>query len=84
MKSITVYTQPGCQPCRAVKRWLDKRGIEHQTVDVTLSPGDAEALKALGYSGTPVTIVSNGDPETDLHWHGFNPDFLSRYCEEQS
>ena len=84
MKLITVYTQPGCQPCRAVKRWLDKRGIEYRWVDVTESPDDADALKALGYTGTPVTFVSTGDPETDLHWHGFNPDHLNRYCTENA
>lgn len=77
--TITVYTKPNCQPCRATKRWLDKRGIDYQTVDVTTSPGDLEAIKALGYEGVPVVIVSNGDAETDLHWHGFHPDNLTKY-----
>ncbi|MEW1813254.1 glutaredoxin family protein [Pseudarthrobacter phenanthrenivorans] len=81
-KTVTVYSQPGCQPCRAVKHWLDKRGIEYRWVDVTQSPADADAIRALGYTGTPVTIVSTGDPATDLHWHGFNPDHLARYCTE--
>lgn len=81
---ITVYTQPLCQPCKAVKRWLDKRGIEYAAVDVTTSPDDAAALKALGYATTPVIIVSNGDPETDLHFQGFNPDYMERYCTEKA
>ena len=76
---ITVYTKPSCQPCMATKRWLDKRGIEYQTADVTTSPGDLEAIKALGYEGVPVVIVSNGDAETDLHWHGFHPGNLTKY-----
>ena len=80
MATITVYTQPACQPCKAVKRWLDKRGIKYATVDVTQSPDDLAALKALGYATAPVTVVSNGDPETDLHWGGFNPNYLERYC----
>lgn len=82
MKTITVYTQPGCQPCNAVKRWLSRRGIDHTIVDVTTSPDDLAAIKALGYATAPVVIVSNGDPETDLHWNGFNPNFLERYCAE--
>lgn len=77
--TITVYTKPNCQPCRATKRWLDKRGIEYSTIDVTTSPADLAAVKALGYEGVPVVIVSNGDPETDLHWHGFHPDNLTKY-----
>jgi glutaredoxin-like protein NrdH len=84
LKTITVYSQPGCQPCIGVKRWLDRRGIAYRWVDVTTSPADAQAIRALGYTGTPVTIVSNGDPETDIHWQGFNPDFLNRYCTEDA
>lgn len=75
---ITLYSQPSCQPCRAVKRWLDKRGIEYTTVDVTENPADAEAIKALGYTGTPVTIVNDGTG--DIHFGGFNPDLLAEFC----
>ena len=82
MKLITVYSKPGCVQCTAVKRWLDKRGIEYRMVDVTQSPDDADAIRALGYSSVPVTIVSNGDAETDLHWYGFNDGFLAKYCTE--
>lgn len=78
--TITVYTKPGCQPCKAVKRWLDKRGIMHRTVDVTESPDDLAAIKALGYEGVPVTIVSGREPETDLHWHGFDVNNLAKYA----
>jgi len=84
MKTITVYTQPGCQPCRATKRWLDKRDITYTPVDVTESPADLEAIKALGYNSVPVIIVSNGDPETDLHWHGFHPDNLTKYTLQKA
>jgi len=77
--TVTVYTKPNCQPCRATKRWLDNRGIDYSDVDVTTSPADLEAIKALGYEGVPVVIVSGRTPETDLHWHGFHPDFLTKY-----
>ena len=82
MTTITVYTKPNCQPCRATKRWLDKRGIEYRTVDVTTSPDDLAAIKALDYEGVPVTIVSKGDPETDIHWHGFHPEYLTKYAHQ--
>ena len=48
-------------------------------MDVTTSPDDLAAIKALGYEGVPVVIVSGATPETDLHWHGFHPDNLSKY-----
>jgi glutaredoxin-like protein NrdH len=79
MKIITVYTQPSCQPCKAVKRWLDKRGVEYQTVDISTSPADLEAVKALGYQAAPVVIVSNGDAETDIHWQGLVIANLEKY-----
>lgn len=83
MKTITVYTQPGCQPCKATKRWLDARGVTYTTVDVTESPADLEAIKALGYNSVPVVIVSNGDPETDLHWSGLVVANLEKYTLEK-
>ena len=78
-RTITLYSQPHCQPCKATKRWLDKRSIHYQEVDVTTSPEDAEAIRALGFTQAPVVIVSTGDPETDLMWSGFHPDNLSKY-----
>jgi glutaredoxin-like protein NrdH len=84
LKHITVYTSPGCQPCKATKRWLDKRGVEYQTVDVSQSPADLEALKELGYNAAPVVIVSNGDAETDIHWQGLHVDNLTKYTLEKA
>jgi len=81
--TLTVYTQPSCQPCKATKRWLDKRGIIYQEVDVTTSPDDAEAIRALGFKEAPVVIVSSGDPELDLMWSGFDPNNLTKYATRE-
>ena len=78
-RTITVYTSPGCQPCKATKRWLDKNEVTYDTVDVSQNPADLEAIKELGYKAAPVVIVSTGDPEIDLHWQGFHPDNLRKY-----
>ena len=76
---ITVYSKPNCQPCRATKRWLDKRGIPYTEVDITTSPADLEAITALGFQEAPVVIVSTGDPETDIMWSGLVVDNLNKY-----
>jgi glutaredoxin-like protein NrdH len=81
--TLTVYTQPSCQPCKATKRWLDRRGISYQEVDVTTSPKDAEAIRALGFKEAPVVIVSSGDPELDLMWSGFDPNHLTKYATRE-
>jgi glutaredoxin-like protein NrdH len=80
---VTVFSQPNCQPCKATKRWLDKNDITYREVDVTTSPVDAEAIRALGFKEAPVVIVSTGDPETDLMWSGFHPDNLRKYTITQ-
>ena len=76
---ITLYTKPGCQPCRATKRWLDNREVPYESKDVTLDPADIAAVKELGYEGVPVVVVNNGDNETEIHWTGFHPDNLKKY-----
>ena len=76
---VTVYTTPNCQQCNMTKRWLTKNNVPYDTVDLSQSPDDLAAVRALGYAAAPVVLVSNGDPETELHWYGFNPEFLTRY-----
>lgn len=83
MKRITVYTKPDCQPCKATKRWLDKRGVQYETKDVTHDPKDLAAVVELGYSGVPVVVVNNGDNETELHWQGLVVANLEKYTIEQ-
>jgi glutaredoxin-like protein NrdH len=79
LRTVTVYSQPHCQPCKATKRWLNKNEVPFTEVDITTSPDDAEAIRALGFKEAPVVIVSTGDPETDLMWSGFIPDNLRKY-----
>jgi glutaredoxin-like protein NrdH len=67
------------------KNWLDdpKRGNmkgQYRVVDLTTSPEDYEAVKALGYSSAPVVIVGNpGSNDDETHWYGFRPDMLEEF-----
>jgi glutaredoxin-like protein NrdH len=83
LRTITIYSRPSCQPCRAVKRWWDRKGVTYQEVNVEESPDDLAAIKALGYDSVPVIVVSNGDPETDIHWQGLVLANLEKYTTEQ-
>ena len=69
-KTITIYSRPSCQPCKATKRWWDRKGVTYQEVNVEESEQTRAAIKELGYDGVPVIVVSSGDPETDIHWQG--------------
>jgi len=53
--------------------------VKFQEVNVEASPDDRAAIKELGYDGVPVIVVSNGDPETDIHWQGLVLANLEKY-----
>ena len=76
MDNVTVYSQPGCMPCKATMRKLDKLGISYDHVDVTTDDTAAAHLKAEGWQGTPVVEVTRGG-EVVAAWHGLRPDALT-------
>lgn len=80
-RHITVYSTPRCVQCKLTYSWLDERGIPHRSVDLTISPLDMEAVRALGYSSAPVVIVNDdGDTRNEKHWYGFRPDLLAEFA----
>lgn len=66
--SITVYTQPGCGPCLATKRALDKAGLPYDVADISQDDGARDYVMALGYLSAPVVVSG------DEHWSGFRPE----------
>jgi glutaredoxin-like protein NrdH len=68
---ITLFTKPGCQPCRATKRALDERGVVYDEVDVTVVPGALERVKGLGFLAVPVVVAGS------VSWSGFRPDLVA-------
>jgi len=67
---VEVYTNSGCQPCKAVKRFLNGNEINF----VEKSIADEENLnyvKSLGYNSVPVVVTPSGQ-----HWNGYQPDLL--------
>lgn len=69
---VTVYSKPGCQPCRLTTQTLDAKGIEFEVKDVTEDPEAEATVRSLGYLGVPVVVVSPTD-----HWQGLRPDRLA-------
>lgn len=67
---VTVYTKEDCNPCKATKRRLTKKGISFQEVDIEVNPEALDRIKELGYMGVPVVVTR----ETD--WNGFKPDLI--------
>jgi glutaredoxin-like protein NrdH len=67
----TVYTKPACVQCDMTKRYLDKAGIEYDTVDITEDSAALELILGMGFQAAPVVISDAGN------WAGFQPDKLN-------
>lgn len=63
MTNVIVYTAPNCQPCKAVKRWLDQNGVEYREERAN---DWVDKLGDMGYRSAPVTVKG------ELHFGGFD------------
>lgn len=75
MKRVVLYSQPGCPPCTAAKRFLSARGVAFEYRDVQADPAALRDLVALQSRSTP-TIVVGEDVMI-----GFDPDRLVAMLE---
>ena len=64
----TVYTKPSCVQCDMTKRYLDKAGVEYNTVDITKDPEALDLILGMGFQAAPVVISGN------FSFAGFQPD----------
>lgn len=69
MPEVIVYSKENCQPCRMVKKWLEKNDVEYVEKNAT---EHIDHLAQLGYRQAPVTVI---DSE---HFYGFDIDRLQQ------
>ena len=79
-KRIRLFIKPYCPWCHRATRWLNERGVEHETVDVT---GDESAfdemIRLSGQELAPVIEVDGkvladfGPEELALFWDELQP-----------
>jgi glutaredoxin-like protein NrdH len=67
----TVYTKPSCVQCDMTKRYMDKIGIEYNTIDITEDQEALDLILGMGFQAAPVVISG------DLSWAGFQPDKIN-------
>jgi glutaredoxin len=68
MKTLTLYTKPGCQYCTAAKQYLDQNGINYNEVDVTQHEDKIEWLRNQGFKTLPV-IFAGEEPLINGGWN---------------
>jgi glutaredoxin-like protein NrdH len=67
MKTLTIYTKPGCQYCAAAKQYLNEQGIAYNEVDITLNEDKADWLRNQGFRSLPV-IYAGDEPLINGGW----------------
>ena len=65
---VTVYSKPNCVQCTATKNYLDKKGIEYDTIDITQDSEAFDLIVDKGFKAAPV--VNAGE----AWWSGFQPE----------
>lgn len=56
---VTIFTQPGCQPCRMTKQMLNTRNINFEEIDIAESPAALDFVKGLGFKEAPVVLITD-------------------------
>ncbi|MCC3299459.1 glutaredoxin domain-containing protein [Arthrobacter caoxuetaonis] len=82
LKTISLYSKPtGCQQCIAMKRSLNKTGVEYHVIDATTDEA-RELLAGLGFMQAPVTLVHDADGNLIDSFSGFRPDKIEAFTED--
>ena len=76
--TITILSQPGCQPCNLTHNKFEKAGVETTVVNIREDASAAQRGIDLGYTGTPIVLVEK-DGELVDHWSQFRLDKINEY-----
>lgn len=73
-REIIVYTLPACSGCFATTKWLDKKGIEYSTIEITPEIAAEKKLSQAPY----VEVIEHSPSGGSLkdHWSQFRIDKL--------
>ena len=76
MKRVILYSQPGCPPCYAAKKYLAARNVPFEYKDVQADPAALRELVKLNSRSTPTILVGE---EVMI---GFDPDRLESMLQD--
>lgn len=66
-KNIKVFTTNTCAYCSMVKKFLDRRGMDYETINLDESPERRqEAMDLSGAMTVPVTLVTKQDDSREV------------------
>ncbi|MDV6975293.1 glutaredoxin domain-containing protein [Mycobacterium intracellulare] len=73
---VTVYSQPGCRPCKRIMDQLSAFGVPFEVVDISLpefSDAKTYVAEVLGAKSTPVVVSDVYEPII-----GYQPDQIKQ------
>jgi len=56
---VTLYSKPACPYCDRAKAWLEKNGIQYQSVNIMEDTGAYEFIKSKGHRTVPQIYVGD-------------------------
>ena len=69
---VTIYTLPACVQCESTKRYLAKKGVEFQEINMNEDAEALDKIRDMGYSQAPVVVAGEST------WSGFRLDSLQK------
>jgi len=58
-KRVILYSQPGCPPCFAARRYLQSKGITFEYKDIQADPQALRELMEMKSQSTPTLVVGS-------------------------
>lgn len=74
---IVLLSQDNCGPCKMLKKYMDREGIEFREINISKEPEQADKY---GIMSTPVTILEDEGEEV-TRFNGFSPDKVEEFAE---
>lgn len=73
--TVTVYSLPACQGCRATYKALDRIGVPYTSVDLAEDPEAYAYVQSLGHNQAPIVVAGED------HWSGHRVDKIKALSE---
>jgi glutaredoxin len=83
-KNVKVFGVPNCVKCNATKRWLERKKIPYEYVDVSQSLELTEAIRQAAVDRGEPAVMPFVEVHTDLggepvQWFDMRPDLLQQH-----
>lgn len=80
--SVTVYSQPGCQACRATTRFFTTAGVPVEELQIADYPHLSTMLINKKQTAMPYVVVNDGEDNTLDSWSGLKQTRIDHWIHQ--